>query len=242
MTQKYYDTRTPDNRFSYLIPADSSFQARQRASARTRGNIHPLEFMAIARDEVRIAPIPFAGFYNSTHESNLDEALLSLAQDEDGETLEDEYNRLERNIQWRAAMFAYAQLYCERLADETSAQWEFARLDSPREYNFRSDEIDVTVSLAELQRMLDVVSDEALQALATDRLSPRSGFIPSYSSQVDQWGALEDWDSPLLGLLVECYCDSMDQDREARDCWLVDDCNGDVTACIEAGLPNEVTA
>jgi hypothetical protein len=239
MTQKYYDTHTPDGKFSYLIPADSSFQARQRASARTRGNVPYIEFMAIARDEVRVAPVPFAGFYNSTHDDNLQQALESLAQDEGGETIASELERLERNIQWRAAMLAYAQLYCERLADETSAQWEFAKLDSPREYNFRTDEIDVTVSLAELQRMLDAVDLAALQALATDRLSPHSGFIPFYSSQVDDWGALEDWDSPLLGLLIECYCDSMDQDREARDCWLVDDCNSDVTACIEAGLPAE---
>lgn len=242
MTQIHYDTRTPDGTFRYLIQAESSFQARKYASGRTRGNIDVQGFLAIACEDVRTAPIPFAGFYNSWHDSALDDALSSLAQDDNGETIADEYARLERNMQWSVAFLAYAQLYCERLADETGATWEFAKLDSPREYNFRTDEIDVTVSLPELQRMLDAVEPDALQTLANDRLSPRSGFIPFYSSDVTQWGALDTWDSPLLGLLIESYCDAMDQDAESRDCYLVDDCNGDVTACVEAGLPRVVRA
>jgi len=188
-------------------------------------------------NETRTAPIPFAGFYNSWHDENLSESFNSFCVNDSGEIDQAQWDRLERNMQWGAAFLAYAQLYCERLADETGATWQFARLDSPREYNFRSDEIDVIVSLAELQRMRDAVEPAALQALAADRLTARSGFIPFYSSQVDDWGTLEDWDSPLLGLLIECYCDAMGQDRESRDCWLVDGCNGRVTACIEAGLP-----
>lgn len=232
---KHYSTRTNDNRFTYLIKSESSFKARQAPSARTRGNVPCGDFMAVPV-EVRIAPIPFAGFYNSQHEYELDRAIELLTQDDNGDPISDELDRMQSAIDWRIALFHYAKLYSERLADETGAQWEFERLDSPREYNYRSDEIDVTVSLPELQRMLDVIEPSALQDLATKRLTPRSGFIPFYPSDVEQWGELPEWDSPLLGLLIECYCDAMDQDREARDWWLVDDDNGDVTACIEAAL------
>lgn len=188
--------------------------------------------------ETRTARIPFAGFCNSWHDDALDRALESCFQDDCGEPTP-ACDVASDAVDWQSARLAYAQLYCSTLAQETGATWEFAALDSPRFYNFRTDEIDVTVTLPELHRMLDVIDPAALQSLATDRLTARSGFIPSYSSDVAEWGALETWESPLLGLLIETYCDAMDQNAESRDCWLVDDCNGELSRIIESAIPQE---
>ena len=75
--------------------------------------------------------------------------------------------------------------------------------------------------------------------MVADRLAPRSGFAPFYSDDLDDWGELDEWEAPQLSILVECYC-NMYCDRETRDLWLVDDCNGAITAMIENALPVDV--
>lgn len=184
----------------------------------------------------RITSIPFSGFYNSWHDSALDDALTIMCSDENGDIIDSRYSLATNAIDWRIAHLAYAQLYCERLATACNATWQFAKLDSPRFDNYRTDEIDVTIDLPELQRMHDAIDPVAFAALVQERLAPRSGFIPFYSADLSEWGNLSEWESPQLSLLVEAYCD-MYETAESRDCWLVDDSNGDITRCIESAIP-----
>lgn len=229
-----YQVMNEDRSIVRLVPAAlSSFDARKLVAAET--GKHALEFIAIPC-EIRTASIPFAGFYCSSHDALTDSTLESMFSDDSGEPIAALVERAWNLIDWRIVHLAYAQHYSDRLADECNANWQFAKLDSPREYNFRSDEIDVTITLDELRRMLEYVEPDALQSLATDRLTARDGFIPLYPADVQQWGDIDQWDAPLLSLLIECYCDEYSPSDE-RDWNLVEDCNGEVTAMIESAMP-----
>lgn len=188
----------------------------------------------------RICTIPFSGFYESTHSETLDYTLEQICSDENGDVDDAKHDAACDEIDWRKVHLAYAQEYAENLISECGIQGAaFVKLDSPREYNFRSDEIDISIPLAELQRMRGAVDDATLRAMVADRLAPRSGFAPFYSDDLDDWGNIDEWEAPQLSILVECYCD-MYCDAETRDCWLVDDCNGAITAMIENALPADV--
>ncbi len=70
---------------------------------------------------------------------------------------------------------------------------------------------------ATLQQIWADCDKQALQTLATERLTERSGFIPFYSADIADWGddPLE-WESPLQSLLVESWCNEW-EDSEWRD-------------------------
>lgn len=184
----------------------------------------------------RTTTIPFSGFYESAHDSQLDRALEQMFPDDEGTPLDDTTSRAWNAIDWRVVHLAYAQHYSEALADACDVKWQFAKLDSPREYNFRSDEIDVTIDLAELVRMQAAVDPAELAALVAKRCTSRDGFISFYSADLGDWPPLADWEAPQLALLVECYCEQFTTDEE-RAWELVDDCNGEITAMIEAAIP-----
>jgi len=197
--------------------------------------------------DTRTCSIPFSGFYESSHDAALDDYLQQIFSDDSGCETTPAYDIAWQAIDWRITYLAYAQLYCKNLANETGATWQFLNLDSPREYNFRSDEIDVTVSLAELQRIrryvLDGHESDWLQ-LCKDRLTARDGFIPFYSSNPYTWGTLEDWEAPQISLLVECYVMARLAEYESDPAWYlayecVDDCNGDISRAIESAIPAE---
>jgi hypothetical protein len=191
--------------------------------------------------ETRICTIPFSGFYESIHDANIDSALEIMVSDDSGEPDTERLNAAYAAIDWRKVHLAYAQEYASTLADECAATWQFVKLVSPREYNFRTDEIDVSISMAELQRMMALVDRAPLAALVAERLAPRSGFAPFYSDDLEDWGDLAEWDAPQLSLLVEAYCDTYET-AEHRDCWILDDCNGGITGMLEDAMPEDAIA
>lgn len=188
--------------------------------------------------ETRVARIPFSGFYYSSHDGKLDEALLLMFGDDECEPTPAHEIAFDA-VEWREVWLAYAQEYVSNLADECDANWQFTRLVSPREYNFATDEIDVEISLKELRRMYRELTAHGWQSfrnLVSERLAPRDGFIPFYSNVVEKWGALDEWESPQISLMVESYCNLHCSDEwRAWDC--VDDCNGEVSQMIESAIP-----
>lgn len=188
----------------------------------------------------RICTIPFSGFYESHHDAALDYTLEQICSDENGDVDDAKHDAAWRAIDWRKVHLAYAQEYAANLISECGIQGAaFVKLDSPREYNFRSDEIDVSIPLSELHRMRSEVDDATLRAMVADRLAPRSGFSPFYSDNLDDWGDIDEWEAPQLSILVECYC-NLYADEWERDCETVDDCNGAITAMIEGALPADI--
>lgn len=229
----YKVTHADIDREFHVIGVESSWEARKQIAEQM--NRPAAEFMAVPAQFVTCT-IPFSGFYESSHDGALDSALEQMFSDDSGDTDESILSDAMDSVDWRIVHLAYAQSYCSALADECNAKWEFVKMDSPREYNFRSDEIDVTIETAELWRIYNETDKQSLAVLIKKRLAPRSGFIPYYCNDVSQWGALDTWEAPQIGLLIESYCNEH-CDIDARNWDLVDDCNGAITAMLESAMP-----
>ena len=122
---------------------------------------------------------------------------------------------------------SYENLLTERPGLE-NVRLEFDSVDSPREYNFTTDACAVRISAADLRRVrkyaetiarrrTDMDDCEELAYLSADerndfcsfadyvseRMRPRDGFMPFYSNDVRDWGAVREWGEAQLELLFD---------------------------------------
>ncbi len=159
----------------------------------------------------RETTIPFMGFYDSLHDSNLDNALEQIiSHTEYGEDL---YNLSVRGyaaVNWTKVFIAYSRLYVETFTERFSIKLEFKLLESPREYNFSTDVIICSISPEEISRIFTLTDKKILTDIAKEKFTSRSGFISFYSPDWQNWGNLEDWESVQLGVLIEAYIQSQD--------------------------------
>jgi hypothetical protein len=100
---------------------------------------------------------------------------------------------------------AYAKAYAEAFGQEFKIKLEFESLSSPKEYNFTTDRIFVTIADDELTRLHSLVTAEELDKAAKARFTSYSGFISSYSNDVADWGDLQEWDHNQIGTLIAAY-------------------------------------
>jgi hypothetical protein len=146
-----------------------------------------------------IATIPFAGFYCSIHDSEINHALESALQDENGEPT---FLVNHADVDYNSVFRAYAKEYAENFGAEFDIiSLKFESMGSPREYNFSTDRIFVEIDESELREM---INDNFAQ-LAKSRLTSRSGFISYYDPDVTTWGDISTWDHNQLGILVESF-------------------------------------
>jgi hypothetical protein len=174
--------------------------------------------------------IPFPGFYESFLSSMIDseeERFLERHCEETESTYPPELRLESIDWTWRyldhsAACDVLAREYVEvfdaiagGLLGETrhtvdSCGMRFSIMTSPREYNFETDRLFVTVSAAFVSRMFSMSRADnhaTLAATIKRRFTPRDGFIPHYASRLSYWTEkpLDDWDHNELGtLLIAC--------------------------------------
>lgn len=154
-----------------------------------------------------ISTIPFGGFYQSIHDSEIDNALERMFSDrntgnERNEGLESAFFR---KCDFSVVHLDYAKAYAEAFAEEFKIKLEFESLSSPKEYNFTTDRIFVTIADSEVTRLHSLVTAEELDKAAKERFTSYSGFISSYSNDVADWGDLQEWDHNQIGTLIAAY-------------------------------------
>jgi len=166
--------------------------------------------------DAKTLALPFAGFYESIHDDDLDTAISIAASgisENDGRD-EDEVNYLIRdNVDWKSALPAYAQSYAETLRalikQETGADLNFVfqELDRPQFYNYRTDEIIVSVDQATIDKLRVEVDYGKLKAAIEARHSSCSGFHSFYSNQIGDWleKPVADWDQVELTTLFMAW-------------------------------------
>lgn len=188
--------------------------------------------MELDRGRMMLAVIPFSGFYNSLHSSELDRALEMMFSDDSGNPNDGLVFRAFDLVQWRNVHAAYAAHYAAAFCEEfeiTGAAFE--SMTSPREYNFETDRIFITLPESEVTRMLTETPRETLDAVATEMFTSRSGFISYYPPDVDSWGPVAEWDHNQCFALLLAYVLHM-RDGKAFDGWaeysIMEDysCNG----------------
>lgn len=93
----------------------------------------------------------------------------------------------------------------------------FESIQSPREYNFTNDSINVTYTLKSLKNLRDYIrtNREEFRKYLNDHYTPVPGFHPSHSRNVDEWIKEAD-DEHKLGSILNFILYSELADPEAE--------------------------
>lgn len=168
-----------------------------------------------------LTTIPFAGFYDSVHDAELDDQLERTFSDRDSGCHVNEklVNHAFDAIDWAAVHLKYAQAYCENFAEEFKIKLKYESMSSPREYNFGTDRIFATISEREVRRIRKATGEEILRKFAADRFTSRSGFISHYSPDIDEWGGIAKWDHNQVGTLIAAYAEQETTTSDGFDSW-----------------------
>lgn len=130
--------------------------------------------------------IPFQGFYNSI--------IMSYIEDEVNYMVETPYydGFSEDQVDWEATCLEVAKSYASQWCYIGGYEGVFSRLVSPREYNFRTDEIFVEFTDSDLNRIkkLAMVEDDFVD-FVEKQCSDRSGFVSFLSPNLADW---YEWD------------------------------------------------
>lgn len=162
-----------------------------------------------------LAIIPFSGFYDSLHDSQFDRELEHLLGDCQGCQNDGLANYVWRHANFRDARIAYAKAYAAAFCEEFRIDAQFESMRSPREYNFTTDRIFVTIDPAEIARLRATVPAELLREVAAEWFTSRDGFYSFYSPDPDEWS---DLDHNTAGCIVAAYVHHM-RDGEEFDTW-----------------------
>lgn len=191
-----------------------------------------------------ITTIPFSGFYNSLHDSALDDALESVFQNDCGCVENpDILQRAQDAANWRYVHNKYASAYAAALALEFKIGMVFESLKSPREYNFSTDIIYCTIAQDEVDWLFDTCDKALLDKLARESLTSRSGFVSFYNPDFTAWGNTEEWDHNQIGILIRARIEEQNPDFDA---WAEFDlmenarCNGVIDNWIFESNPAEL--
>lgn len=165
--------------------------------------------------------IPFAGFYNTWHGAEFDDAFEYMF-DIDGSGAEYAALLAQRfwgTIDWRAAHTDYAMAYADNFAAALGTKCAWEEMVSPREYNFTNDSLFAKFDAAHLRAWMarDDIRNE-LDVVAADMFTSRSGFISHYSPDVSDWGNdVADWDYNQRGALLRAAANMIIADGENFD-------------------------
>jgi hypothetical protein len=181
--------------------------------------------------------LPFEGFYNTIYSGIVDHAEeiwieyeVSYRQDEDGipEELQlasdDLWTIINKHSDYSAAyqdMAAdYVSAFSLRASDEFDFKGDalglhFESMDSPREYNFRTDRVYAYIHPLVLHYLVTrsaMDSHAKLRKVIKDNFTSRSGFSSHYDNALDTWltNPFEEWDHNELCTLIEATipCDT----------------------------------
>jgi hypothetical protein len=159
---------------------------------------------------MKLSTVPFSGFYESLHDSKIDDCIQQMFSDKatgchPNSGLEDAHFNI---CDFSKVYTSYAQAYVEAFAEEFKISGMACEsLHSPKEYNFTTDKIYALIPEAEITRIHSEVNADALAELVKERFTSHSGFSSFYSNDVKTWGDVLEWDHNQLGTLIQAYAD-----------------------------------
>lgn len=190
---------------------------------------------------MRNMQIPFAGFYQSAWDAELDSAFESVAEwlrvelerehgcsPDIGEVTDVLHGQVSYNH--RALAQGYAEQFAAWLVQSLGLSAEHARfesMDSPRFYNFATDRVYLSVSDELARRMFRRTRREELERVIRERHTSRSGFHSFYSNDLGTWpGFVTAWDHNQLMSLLLAYMATVDEDADALEERILDNMRG----------------
>lgn len=161
-----------------------------------------------------LTTIPFPGFYYTQLSDALDQEEEQIADYmiEEGENFDHNAAEIQEAIFWatdyKKAHEHIAREYAKQFAEYVKPyKLEFESMTSPREYNFETDRVFMTVSEIDFELMLAATDRLILAGLVRERFTSQSGFASFYSNNLLDWldKPLEDWDHNEVGTALEAY-------------------------------------
>lgn len=166
----------------------------------------------------KLSTIPFSGFYESLHDSALDDALNDIFRDDRGIENDELVYRAWDSADWSTIRELYAKEYAENFAREFEIEaLEFESIKSPREYNFSTDRIFCYIDYSELCGIIKTFNPAEFSAFVRERFTSRDGFISFYPAELTEWGKIETWDHNQCGTALEFY--AMQESSGEFDSW-----------------------
>ena len=166
----------------------------------------------------KLTTIPFSGFYESLHDSALDDALKDIFRDDSGIENSELVYRAWDAADWSTIRELYSKEYAENFAREFGIKTlEFESISSPREYNFAIDRIFCYIDYSELCGIIKTFNPAEFSAFVRERFTSRDGFISFYPADLAEWGKIESWDHNQCGTAIEFY--AMQESSGEFDSW-----------------------
>lgn len=184
--------------------------------------------------------IPFMGFYDSIWSSGLDDAEQQLAEHLTGDpeadagdgvdgfrglSVQDVCSALYWCISYPVARLAIARGWAETFAHvvDKNCGWptrlRFEVSDSPREYNFTTDRIFMTLPRATVRRMRKECDNATLVRVCRERFTSRDGFVSFYANNPYEWGPLDRWDHNQVSALLSAWMETREIEVSEEDCY-----------------------
>lgn len=199
--------------------------------------------------------IPFMGFYESIWSQGLDDAELYLAQSLTGDpesdcgegvdgfrglSVQDVCSALFWCISYPVADLAIARGWAETFAHVVNKQcgWDtrmrFEVMDSPKEYNFTTDRIFMTLPRATVRRMRKECDTTILVRVCRERFTSRDGFASFYANNPYEWGPLDRWDHNKVAALLDAWMETRGIEVSEIDCYYEMSSNGVFDIAIDS--------
>lgn len=149
--------------------------------------------------------VPFSGFSATVHDHEIDGSLKDILRVGNTEEIDqDLYNQAHNDIDWRNVSALYAKAYVETIAGffECTKGLTFVEVVSPKHgYNDINDRIFASLPESDVRAMHEAADPAVLAAEAKDAFTPREGYAPHYSADVESWGDVSQWDHNQLNIL-----------------------------------------
>lgn len=150
-------------------------------------------FNADVKNDLVKIELPFSGFYNSIHDSEIDRAIengfnYNYETDEEKEVPDDIWGA---DVNWDAIRSDYCENFVEAFAKQFGLTLTFDEMTSPKEYNFKSDRLFCFVPREQINRIRREVenSDSSWKEYIKENFTDRSGFWSNYSDDYkdEEW-------------------------------------------------------
>lgn len=161
-----------------------------------------------------LTTIPFQGFYETRLNAALDDEEELYVED----LLTSDENQGHGPLAVADAVFFtsnyskafdyIAKEYAEKFAQYVLPfKLEFESMTSPREYNFTTDRIFMTISLSDFRWMFRFTHTNILADIIKETFTSRDGFASFYSNRLDDWmdKPLDMWDHNQVRTVLLAY-------------------------------------
>ena len=119
----------------------------------------------------------FGGFYDSIHSNLIDTEIENILETENLE-----YDQICDYLDFKAIHLEYAKRLVLDFNNNFDLNLKFEQLIQPKEYNFKTDEILVEMSMQDYNYLWLNTDQTSIQLKVQDATTARDGYMPLYNS------------------------------------------------------------